>query len=115
MSCDGGSFRVQVARRVPGTNKYRVRKNGPMITYQGDLQGCGEDDDFTYRIESFPTNFTVRKGDRIAIKARRTGTLRCGSGGSNTLQFDPPLVAAGNARRPSDTDGCLLLVEWQYK
>ena len=52
---------------------------------------------------------------RRAGLARPTGTLRCGSGGSNTLQFTPPLVAGGNARRSSDTDGCLLLVEWQYK
>jgi hypothetical protein len=115
MSCEGGQFRVQVARKVPGTNKYKVRKNGPTIRYDGDRQGCGEDDDFTYRIESFATNFTVLKGDRIAIRAKRTGTLRCGGGGSNTLQFSGPLVAGGRARRANDTDGCLLLVEWQYK
>jgi hypothetical protein len=115
MSCTPGSFRVQVARKVPNRNKYKVRKNGPLIRYDGDRQGCGDDDDFVYRIESFATNFTVNKGDRIAIRAKRTGTLRCGGGGSNTLQFTPPLAAGGNARRPSDTDGCLLLVEWQYK
>ena len=39
MSCTPGNFRVQVARKVPGTNKYKVRKNGPSIAYQGDLQG----------------------------------------------------------------------------
>jgi hypothetical protein len=117
MSCEEGSFRVQVARRVPGTNRYKVRKNGPMIHYDGDRQGCGDDDDGTYRIESFRTNFTVNRNDRIAIKARRTGTLRCGGGGDNTLLFTPPLVAGGNARRPGDEgpNGCLLLVEWQYK
>jgi hypothetical protein len=115
MSCEGGSFRVQVARRVPGTSRYKVVKDGPRIEYQGDRQGCGDEDDFVYRIESFATNFSIKKGDRIAIKAKRTGTLRCGSGGPNTLLFDPPLVAGGNARRASDDQGCLLLVEWQYK
>jgi hypothetical protein len=114
MSCGPGSFRVQVARQVPGTSKYRVVRNGPIIRYEGDLQGCGDADDFVYRIESFATGFAVSKGDRIAIKARRTGTLRCGGGGDNTLLFDPPLVAGGTARRPTDTQGCLLLVEWQY-
>jgi hypothetical protein len=115
MSCDPGSFRVQVARQVPGTSRYRVVQNGPLIRYQGDPQGCGDDDDFTYRIESFATSFAVSRGDRIAIKAKRTGTLRCGGGGSNTLLFAPPLVAGGNARRQTDTQGCLLLVEWQYR
>jgi hypothetical protein len=115
MSCTPGSFRVQVARKVAGTNKYKVRKNGPRIQYQGDLQGCGEDDDFTYRVEGFRTNFSVRRGDRIAIKAKRTGTVRCGSGGPHTLQFTPPLVAGGNARKPSDDEGCFLLIQWVYK
>lgn len=114
MSCGPGSLRVQVARQVPGTAKYRVVRDGPIIKYQGDLQGCGDDDDFKYRIESFATGFRVNKGDRIAIKAKRTGTLRCGGGGANTLLFDPPLVAGGAARKRTDTQGCLLLVEWQY-
>jgi hypothetical protein len=114
MSCEPGSFRVQVARQVPGTSRYRVVKNGPLVRYQGDRQGCGDEDDFVYRIESFATSFTVAKGDRIAIKAKRTGTLRCGGGGPNTLLFDPPLVAGGTARQLTDTQGCLLLVEWQY-
>jgi len=118
MSCTPGSFRVQVARKVPGKNKYKVRKNGPMIRYEGDRQGCGDDDDFTYRIESFRTDFTVLKGDRIAIRAKRTGTLRCGGSGE-TLLFHPPLVAGGNSRGVnapgSDDSSCNLLVEWQYK
>jgi hypothetical protein len=112
MSCTPGNFRVQVARRVSGTDRYRVRKNGPSIQYQGDLDQC---DDETYRIEGFATNFSVRRGDRIAIKARRAGTVRCGSGGAATLQFHPPLVAGGNARRPSDEEGCFLLIQWVYK
>ncbi len=115
MSCDAGSFRVQVARKVPGSDRYRVLRDGPRIQYQGDRQGCGDDDDFVYRIESFPTNFTVAKGDRIAIRAKRTGTLRCGGGGDNTWLFAPPLAAGGNARTSTDSQGCLLLVEWQYK
>jgi hypothetical protein len=115
MSCEPGKFRVQVARQVPGTSKYRVVKNGPVISYQGDPQGCGDQDDFVYKVESFATGFTVSKGDRIAIKAKRTGTLRCGSGGPNTLLFAPPLVAGGAAKKQTDTQGCLLLVEWQYQ
>jgi hypothetical protein len=115
MSCDPGSFRIQVARQVPGSTKYRVVADGPLIKYKGDPQGCGDDDDFSYTIESFSSSFRVSKGDLIAIKAKKTGTLRCGGGGSNTLLFDPPLSAGGAARKRTDSQGCLLLVEWQYK
>ena len=115
MSCDPGSFRIQVAKQIRRSNKYRVVRNGPIIRYQGDPQGCGDDDDFISRVESFRTNFRVYRGERIAIKTRRTGTLRCGDGGTNTLLFAPPLVPGRAAKRASDTQGCMLLVEWQYK
>jgi hypothetical protein len=68
-----------------------------------------------YQIESIATNFSVNKGDRIAIRAQQTGALRCGSGGDHTLQFDPPLAVGGAATAPTDDEGCFLLVEWQYK
>ncbi len=115
MSCEAGKFKIQVARKSPASNKYRVVLNGPTIKYQGDPQGCGDDDDFVYKIESFASSFQVHKGDRIAIKAKRTGTLRCGSGGDHTLLFAPPLAVGSTARKATDTQGCLLLVEWQYK
>lgn len=115
MSCEPGTLSVQVARKVPGGTQYRVVRNGPVINYQGDPELCGEDDDGIYPVESFKTSFIVKKGDRIAIRADRTGTLRCGSGGDHTWQFDPPLAAGGPSRSPSDDDGCFLLMEWQYK
>lgn len=113
VSCGPGAFRVQVARRVPGTQKYKVVRDGPRIQYQGDLQGCGDEDDFEYRVESFATGFAVSKGDLIAIKAKRTGTIQCS--GADLPVFSPPLVAGGSARKPSDSQGCYLLVEWQYR
>jgi hypothetical protein len=115
ISCTPGSFRIQVARPVPGTSKFKIVKNGPFINYAGDPQGCGEDDDFIYQVEKISVNFTVAKYDRIAIKARRTGALRCGSGGDHTLQFEPPLVAGGSSRKPTDDEGCFLLIDYQYR
>lgn len=111
ISCSPGSFTVQVARRVPGTGKYKVVRNGPFVSYSGD-PNCA--DDF-YPIESKVVDFAIRKGDLIAIRTKRTGALRCDSGGSKILLFDPPLVAGGASRKPSDTDGCWMLIEWQYK
>ncbi|CAN5728049.1 hypothetical protein BH23CHL8_BH23CHL8_00620 [soil metagenome] len=113
VSCGPGAFKVQVARRVSGTQKYRVVRDGPRIQYQGDVQGCGDEDDLEYRVESFSTNFRVNKGDMIAIKAKRAGTIQCS--GANLPVFAPPLVAGGNARKPTNSQGCYLLVEWQYK
>jgi hypothetical protein len=115
ISCTPGTFRLQVVRQVPGTDTFRAVRNGPVVNYQGDPQGCGDEDDFVYQIESIATNFSVNKGDRIAIRAQQTGALRCGSGGDHTLQFDPPLAAGGAAMAPTDDEGCFLLVEWQYK
>jgi hypothetical protein len=115
ISCTPGSFRVQVVRQVPGTDTFRAVTNGPVINYQGDPQGCGDEDDFVYQIESIGTSFSVAKGDRIAIRTQQTGALRCGSGGDHTLLFDPPLATGGAARTATEDEGCFLLVEWQYK
>jgi hypothetical protein len=115
MSCEPGSLRVQVVRKSPGSETYRVVRNGPTLSYQGDPQGCGEDDDGVYPVETFSTGFSVAKGDRIAIRADRTGTLRCGSGGDHTWLFDAGLKVGGAAREPDDDQGCFLLVEWQYR
>ena len=104
-----------MARRVAGTDTYRVVRNGPTLDYQGDPEGCGEDDDGVYPVETFSTGFAVAKVDLIAIRADRTGTLRCGSGGDHTWLFDPTLGVGATAREPSDDQGCFLLVEWQYK
>jgi hypothetical protein len=115
MSCEPGSLKVQVVRKSRGSETYRVISNGPTLDYQGDPEGCGEDDDGVYPVETFSTGFSVAKGDRIAIRADRTGTLRCGSGGDHTWLFDPTLPVGGVAREPDDDQGCFLLVEWQYR
>ena len=41
----------------------------------------------------------------------RPPTLRCSSGGSNTLQFAPPLVPGNGFKDEFDTDGCWMLIE----
>jgi hypothetical protein len=115
ISCEPGTLKVQVARRTPGTDTYRVVRNGPTLNYQGDPESCGEDDDGVYPVESFSTSFSVAKGDIIAIRADRTGILRCGSGGDHTWLFDPSLKVGAAAREPDDDQGCFLLMEWQYQ
>jgi len=104
-----GSFRlmiVKVRRTSSGVFQARAIRRGPMISYGGQ-----PDDKEPYRVETFTVNVPVKKGQRLAINAARTSTLRCSSGGANTLLFDPPLRFGRAFRRASDDDGCWLLLE----
>ena len=111
IACQPGSFRIQLARSKPAEDKARVLRNGPIINYPGDPDGC--DNEF-YTINKINVNFHVNKGEQIAIRTKRTGTLRCSSGGDNILLFDPPLAPGDNLRTATEGDGCFMLVEFQY-
>jgi hypothetical protein len=105
---EAGSFRLQIVRAhgtVSGFEGKAVR-NGPVIRYKGQ-----PDPDEPYLVESFSVRIPIRKGDRLAIKTRRTSTLRCSSGGPNTLLFYPPLTVGAGFRSNTGDDGCWLLLE----
>lgn len=102
-----GSFRLQIARVRPN-GKAKIVRNGPRIRYQGQPE---DDDPLTYRVERFKVKVPVKPGERLAIKTKKTSTLRCSSGGPNTLLFSPPLVPGSPFTQPSDTDGCWLLLQ----
>ena len=108
MSCTPGSFRVQVARKVPGTNRYKVRKNGPQIQYEGDQQGCGDDDDFTYRIESFRDGLHRPAGrpHRHQGQADGNAALRRRWGQHAALR-PAPLVGGSAPQDATTTRGCI--------
>jgi hypothetical protein len=105
---ESGSFRVQIVRaRRAGTQwEGKAVRNGPVINYGGQ-----PDPDEPYRVEVFTVSIPVKKGDRLAILTNKTSTLRCSSGGSNTLLFTRPLVPGQGFKRTSRTDGCWLLLE----
>lgn len=112
ISCVAGSFTVQVARRKSGTQKFKVVKSPKTISYAKDPRAeCGGPDGDDYRIQSFRVNFTVRKGDYIAVKAKRVGFMRSSSSG-DTYLFEPPL---GNSYRSRDTSTGNMLIQYQYK
>jgi hypothetical protein len=115
ISCVAGSFTVQVARKQSGTQKYKVRKNGPVINYKKDTQsgGCGGSDEDNYKIQSFNVNFTVKKGDYIAVKAKKVGFIHNSSSGDSYL-FRPPLTAGGSYKSRNGSSGGLL-IQYQYK
>jgi hypothetical protein len=106
-----GSFQLQIAKvkrsTLFGTNEAKVVASGPRISYQGQTEANFEDD--SYRVESFPVNVPVKKGQQLALKGNITSMIRCSSGGDNTLIYTPPL---GSSSRPAtNTDGCWILME----
>jgi hypothetical protein len=106
-----GSFQLQIAKvrrsTLFGTNEAKVVYNGPRISYQGQTEANFESD--SYRVETFPVDVPVRKGQQLALKGNVTSMIRCSSGGDNTLIYMPPL---GSSFRPAtSTDGCWILME----
>jgi hypothetical protein len=114
ISCVGGSFVVQVARAKPSTHQAKVVRNGPTIKYLKDPRStCGGEDQDDYIIQSFNVNFTVSKGDYIAVKAKSVGFMHSSSSGG-VLLFDPALVPGGGYQtRDSATND--MLIQFQYK
>ncbi len=109
-----GSFRLQIVRAHetgPSSNDFEGKavRRGPVIHYQGQSQINFDTD--TYLVESFKVRIRVNKGDRLAEKTASTSTLRCSSGGANTLLFEPPLALGGGFEANSDHDGCWMLIE----
>ena len=94
---------------INNTNEAKVVRNGPLINYQGQTDQNFEDD--VYKVEAFPVNMAVNGGDFLAIKTKFTSALRCSSGGTNTLIYEPPLLAGGGFTPAKSTEGCWLLIE----
>jgi hypothetical protein len=112
ISCVAGTFTVQVARKQSGTQRFKVVKSPKTITYAKDSRAeCGGENGDDYRIQSFSVNFTVQKGDYIAVKAKRVGFMRNSSSG-DTYLFEPPL---GSSFRSRDTTTGNMLIQYQYR
>lgn len=105
---EAGRFRLQIVRaRATATGfEGKVVRNGPVIEYDGQ-----PDPDEPYVVEVFRVNVPIRRGQRLAIRARETSTLRCSSGGPNTLLFHPPLRPGAGYRDSTGDEGCWLLLE----
>jgi hypothetical protein len=122
VSCVKGSFKLQLARVKRATNKSRVVRSGPFIRYKADprqVDGnsdtyCGGQDGADFRVQTFRVNVPVKKGEYIAIKTKKTGTLNC-SGGSGALVHAPALPVGGALKRAKDSMSCTMLVRLIYK
>ena len=110
ISCVPGSFVLQIARVALGTQNARVIRTGPAINYVGDPQQCAGD---TYKIEEFPVNVPIAKGDVLAVLATRIGFLY-NAGDNGFLAYDPPLADGAPARPAFDQGAGILLLEAFY-
>ncbi len=108
-----GSIRLQIEKvnraTLFGSNEARAVWYGPQIHYQGQTEANFEDD--TYRVESFPVNIPIKKGQQLGLRGQITSMIRCSSGGDNTLIYTPPLFLGGPFTAATNTDGCWLLME----
>ncbi len=111
---EAGSFKLQLVK-VRGDGSAKVLAQGPKVTYEG--QDPAMDPEDPYNVEKFKLDnpMPVQQGAQIAIVAKKTSTLRCSSGGDNTLLFDPPLEVGNPFAAPTNDDGCWMLIEGQIK
>ena len=103
---EAGSFKLQLVK-VDGAPKAKVVTNGPKITYEGQDDPNAD----TYKVETFNVNIPVHKGEQLAIATKETSTLRCSSGGDNTLLYNPVLKVGNAAQSLGSDDGCWMLIE----
>ena len=108
-----GSIRLQIEKvnraTLFGTKEARAVWYGPQIHYQGQTEANFEDDN--YRVESFPVDIPIKKGQQLGLRGQITSMIRCSSGGDNTLIYTPPLFLGGPFTAATNTDGCWLLME----
>ncbi len=109
ISYDGGSLRILVAKIRDG-NEAKVVRTGPRLDYAGQLVDAPN-----YAIETFNVSIPVKKGEVLAFKSTTTGVLRCDSGGTRQLIFQPYLQVGQSYQQADDTDGCFMLIEAQYQ
>jgi hypothetical protein len=82
-----------------------VVENGPKISYESSVNGLD------YEIQSFPVHVPVKQGQYLAIKSKRTSTLKCTSGSTEQLLFQPPLAVGGSFELNDDDDDCTMLLQ----
>ena len=85
----------------------RVTAHGKVIQH-----GTSVTSGSTYTILKFTgLNIPVKKGEVLGIKSKSTSILRCDSGSTRQLLFQPPLVVGDPASNTDATSDCSLLIE----
>ena len=115
VSCDAGTFTLQLVK-PNAAGKWKLIKTGPVIHYHADplqsVGNCGGDNGDQYVVQRFSISVPVLKGEYIAVKAAKLGTLHCS--GDDMPMYYPPLASGQNYRTKTGGAGCGLLVSLQY-
>jgi len=81
------------------------------ITAHGPIIQHGSSGD-TFKILKFTgLHINVQKGESLGIKAKQTSILRCDSGSTRQLLFQPPLVVGNAPVSNAGSSDCSLLIE----
>lgn len=108
-------YTAKVRRKTLLTTKEaRIFQRGPKIVYQGQSEENWESG--SYRVESFPVDIKIKKGEQLAVHAPgRSPMVRCSSGGDNTLIYSREFSPKHPFNGAEGSDGCWLLLEAVYK
>ncbi|MGH2964098.1 MAG: hypothetical protein ACRDMH_01780 [Solirubrobacterales bacterium] len=108
-----GSFRFELAKakNLHGdSGKAKIVDRGAKIRYQSSIHGTG------YDIQTFRIHQHVDKGQYLAIKSRKTSLLKCQSGSTEQLLFQPVLPVGGPfTSNLGHRSNCTLLLQAVYK
>jgi len=89
------------------TGMGRITGHGPIIQH-GNSFTSGQG----FKILKFTgLHINVKKGEVLGIKAKQTSILRCDSGSTRQLLFQPPLVVGNAAVQNAGSSDCSLLIE----
>jgi hypothetical protein len=108
-----GSFRFELAKakKLHGDNgKAKIVDRGAKISYQSSVHGNN------YDIQTFHVHQHVDKGEYLAIKSRKTSLLKCQSGSTEQLLFQPVLPVGGPfTSNLGHRSNCTMLLQAVYK
>lgn len=108
-------YTAKVRRKTLLTTKEaRIFQRGPKIVYQGQSEENWESG--SYRVESFPVDIRIKKGEQLAVHAPgKSPMVRCSSGGDNTLIYSREFRPKHPFNEAEGSDGCWLLLEAIYR
>jgi hypothetical protein len=108
------TFRLKVAsvKNVSANHKSakaKIAAVGPVLHAQGPT--AQQQEDGTYRIETFKVNVKVKKGQELAIDTDANTAGYCADGSPYQTVFSPILKLGQNFRTNQTTDDCQLLMK----
>jgi hypothetical protein len=120
ISCSAGKFTLQMVKKN-ANGKYALgRTDNQVINYKADprqIDGnpdteCGGPDGDDYLIQTFTISLAVKKGEYIAVRTGKLGTIRCS--GQDLPIYYPALSSTTNFRTKTTGGGCGMLVRVIY-